>query len=131
MINFDITPSDIQVLVNEVRQLKLLILNQLPQVVLTTSTNISASTLDQNGNTQIGKNVVISNGATNIDYTLDVNDGFVATYLKIGTGYVSFIAPSGKTLILINAVSSMIGGVGSSATVSCVGTVIYLRITNI
>lgn len=131
MINFDITPSDIQVLVNEVRQLKLLILNQLPQVVLTTSTNISASTLDQNGNTQIGKNVVISNGSSNISYTLDVNDGFVATYLKIGTGSVVFVAPAGKSIFMINGTSSLIGNVGCTATVSCVGNVLYLRIINI
>lgn len=131
MINFDITPSDIQVLVNEVRQLKLLILNQLPQVVLTTTTNISASKLDPNGNTQIGKNVVINNGAFNINYILDVNDGFVATYLKIGNGAVTFIAQSGRTLVLINGLSSMNGAIGSSATVSSVGTVDYLRITNI
>lgn len=130
MINFDITPSDIQVLVNEVRQLKLLILNQIPQVIFNTITDISASTLDQNGNNQIGKNVVISNGTFDINYKLDVSSGFVATYLKVGTGIVTFTANVGRTLVLVDGISSITGVPGSSATVSSVGTVDYVRITN-
>ena len=104
--------------------------NQIPQVIFNTITDISASTLDQNGNNQIGKNVVISNGTFDINYKLDVSSGFVATYLKVGTGIVTFTANVGRTLVLVDGISSITGVPGSSATVSSVGTVDYVRITN-
>ena len=103
------------------------------QVVITTATNITTNTKDTSGRSQKNRNVIVDNGVNAITITVDASAGFLATYLKHGTGIITFIAGTGRTLIF-EAVSVgsalMDGAVGSTATITSVGTADYLKLQN-
>lgn len=106
---------------------------QVTQITITTSTNITTETKTETGVKQDFKNTVIDNGVNAVNITTDCYAGFMATYLKHGTGTITFVAGVGRTLIF-EAVSVgsalMDGAVGSTATISSVGTTDYIKIQN-
>ena len=100
------------------------------QITITTSVSITTDTLDANSKKQIGKNVVINNGSSAINITVNGGTDFSASYLKIGTGAITFVQGSGRTLVQVDGSALFNGVPGSTATISSVGTVDYLRISN-
>jgi len=101
------------------------------QITITTTTNITTDTLDANGKKQIGKNVIINNGTSAINITVNGGIDFNASYLKHGTGAITFIQAAGRTLVQVNTTSTLNGAAGSTATISSIGTTDYLRISNV
>lgn len=100
------------------------------QTVITTSIDITTNTIGSNGLSQKGVNTIISNGVNNINITVDAVDGFLSSYLKEGTGDVTFVQGAGRTLVQVDGTSVINGIVGSTAVISSVGLVDYLRISN-
>ena len=71
------------------------------QITLTTSTGFTTETREPVTDLiQNGKNVLIDHGINNIVITTDINSPstFIATYIKLGAGTVSFVAGAGTTL---------------------------------
>ncbi|MGE8342841.1 MAG: hypothetical protein ACN6OI_17570, partial [Flavobacterium sp.] len=101
------------------------------QITITTTTSITTDTLDANGKKQIGKNVIISNGTSVINITVNGGTDFNASYLKHGTGAITFVQASGRTLVQVNTTATLNGAAGSTATISSIGTTDYLRISNV
>lgn len=98
------------------------------QVVITTAVSINTSTAATGGYTQHGKNIIIDNSSAAINYT--VNAAITASYVKHGTGAITFVQGSGRTLVQVDGTAILNGVVGSTASISSVGTVDYLRISN-
>lgn len=101
------------------------------QIRISASTNILTSTLDVNGYGQNGRNTVIDN-STSIILTTDISSeqNFISSYLKHGTNSVTFSAGSGTSLALVDG-TNILGGIsGSTATLSRVDNIFYLRISN-
>ncbi|WP_281225931.1 hypothetical protein [Flavobacterium aquiphilum] len=101
------------------------------QITITTSANITTDTLDVNGKKQLGKNVIINNSTSTINITVNGGTDFNASYLKHGTGAITFVQASGRTLVQVNATATLNGAAGSTATISSIGTTDYLRISNV
>lgn len=101
------------------------------QITITTSVSITTDTLDANSKKQIGKNVIINNGASAINITVNGGTDFCASYLKHGAGTITFVQGTGRTLIQVNATAILNGAVGSTATISSIVTTDYLRISNV
>jgi len=101
------------------------------QITITTTTSITTDTLDANGKKQLGKNVIFNNGTSAINITVNGGTDFNASYLKHGTGAITFVQASGRTLIQVNATATLNGVPGSTATISSIGTTDYLRISNV
>ncbi|WP_294962377.1 hypothetical protein [uncultured Flavobacterium sp.] len=100
------------------------------QITITTTTSITTDTLDTNGKKQLGKNVIINNGASAINITVNGGTDFCASYLKHGAGAITFVQAAGRTLVQVNASATLNGAAGSTATISSIGTTDYLRISN-
>ena len=102
------------------------------QIRLSASTNISTLTTDASGFGQNGRNVIIDN-TTGITFTTSATSetNFVASYLKHGTTSVTFSAGAGTTLAQVSGTNIMNGTSGSTATISRVDNVFYLRISNV
>lgn len=100
------------------------------QTVITTSVDITTNTTGSNGLSQKGVNTVIDNGINNINITVDTVDGFLSSYLKEGSGNVTFVQGAGRTLIQVDGTAVIDGSIGSTAVISSVGTNDYLRISN-
>lgn len=101
-----------------------------PQIKITTLTSITTTTNDANGRGQQGRNVVIDNGANAINIAVNGIDGFVASYMKHGSGIITFVQGAGRTLVKVDGIDKLEGIAGSTATISSVGTKDYLRISN-
>lgn len=99
------------------------------QIVITTAVSIDTTTTDGTLS-QNGRNVIIDNGANAINYTVNATSGFIASYIKHGTGAITFVQGAGRTLVQVNGTAILNGAVGSSATISSVGTTDYLKISN-
>jgi hypothetical protein len=102
-----------------------------PQITITTAVSITTDTVDGVGAGQKGKNVVIDNGVNPINITVNGGVDFVASYLKHGTGAITFVAGSGRTLAAVNGTAIMFGAPGTTATISSIGTKDYLKIDNV
>lgn len=102
------------------------------QIILTTTGSISTDTLSGSIN-QSGKNIIIDNGSNNIDYTLNTGsvNPFVCSFLKHGTGAITFVTGSGSSLIQVDGTNVLNGALGSTATLSRVNNTYYLRISNV
>jgi hypothetical protein len=100
------------------------------QIIITTTTSITTDTLNSNGLSQKSRNTVIDNGSNNINLTVNGGTDFNASYLKHGTGTVTFIQGSGRTLVEVDGTNILNGTPGSTATISSIGTTDYLRISN-
>lgn len=101
------------------------------QITITTTVNITTDTVDTNNKNQIGKNVIINNGVTAISITVNGGTDFSASYLKHGTGAITFVQGAGRTLVVVNGTAILNGAAGSTATISSIGTTDYLRISNV
>jgi hypothetical protein len=101
------------------------------QITITTAVSITTDTLDTNSKKQIGKNVIINNGANPINITVNGGTDFCASYLKHGVGAITFVQAAGRTLVQVNTTAILNGAVGSTATISSIGTTDYLRISNV
>ncbi len=100
-----------------------------PQINIVTAVSIDTTTT-VSGIGQKSRNVVISNGANNINYTINASDGFAASFVKNGTGSITFVQGSARTMVQVDGTAVLNGSLGSTATISSVGTVDYLRISN-
>jgi len=105
------------------------------QIVITTAVSISTATLSTDTPVlpQQNKNVIIDNGASNINFTCDGN--ITASYLKHGIGIITFVRGTGRELWYegANVASVIMNGLrGSTANLTTVnGTSIdYLAVTN-
>src|SRR5690606_1936069 len=100
------------------------------QVTVTTAGNITSETLSDNGYAFGGKNILINNGATAINFIVGATENQVFSVQKEGTGAITFVPSTGKTLREVDGTAVLDGAIGSTATISVVGTVISLRISN-
>jgi len=100
------------------------------QITITTSTSITTATLGTSGYSQKGRNVIIDNGANAINLTVNGGTDFVSSYLKHGSAAITFVQGSGRTLVQVSGTAILNGVVGSTATISSVGTTDYLIISN-
>jgi len=98
------------------------------KITITTSVSITTATLDANGIRQDGRHVVISNGVNAINLTC--NGGVTASYGKVGTGAITFVQGSGRTLVQLSGTAVFNGIAGSTATLWSNGTTDYLAINN-
>ena len=99
------------------------------QITITTAVSITTDTTDGTYS-QSGKNTIIDNGVNAINLTVNGGVGFVSSYLKHGTGAITFVQGAGRTLIQVDSTAVLDGAVGSTATISSIGTTDYLRISN-
>lgn len=104
--------------------------NNNPLITLVATASVSASTT-VNGLTQKGRVVAISNGTGSINYFMDTADGFTNAILKHGSGNITFVSASGRTMIQSNGTAILSGTTGSTATITSIGTIDYLRINNL
>jgi hypothetical protein len=100
------------------------------QVTVTGTSNFTTETLSDLKYSQNGKNVLVKNGATAITITVGATDNFIATYLKVGTGAITFLASAGKTIVKVTGTEILNGVAGSTASVSVDGNTIYLNVSN-
>lgn len=101
-----------------------------PQITITTTVSITTDTTDGVGAGQKGKNVVIDNGVNPINITINGGVDFVSSYVKHGTGAITFVQGSGRTMVQVDSTPVLNGTLGSTATISSIGTTDYLRISN-
>lgn len=102
------------------------------QTKITTSTNITTSTLGEGNLSQNGRNIIIDNGVNDITITCDasVSANFMASYTVVGVGKVT-IAGSGILLVDVYGLNKISqGNPGRSFTLERFGTTIYLKINN-
>lgn len=95
---------------------------------ITTAISITNATTTTGGYAQEGKVILIANGVNVINYT--VNAGITASFVKGGTGAITFVQGAGRTLIALNGFV-FDGIVGSNASITSFGTVDYLYINNL
>jgi len=100
------------------------------QVTVTTAVSFNTELPSDGGYSQNGKNVLIQNGTNAINITVGATANGVYSFQKEGTGAITFLASSGKTIHPVDATAIMNGAVGSTATASVVGNKISLRISN-
>jgi len=100
------------------------------QVTVTTAVSFNTELASDGGYSQNGKNVLIQNGTNAINITVGATANGVYSFQKEGTGAITFLTSSGKTIRPVDATAVMDGAVGSTATASVVGTEISLRISN-
>jgi hypothetical protein len=101
-------------------------------ITITTSVSITTDTTDSNGLLQNGRNTMISNGANAINLTCNTTSAanFVASYTKLGSAAITFVAGSGATLVLVDSTAILNGAVGSTACLTRTGNTYYLQISN-
>lgn len=103
-----------------------------PTIVITTSVSITTATTGTFSAVsygQNGKNVIIDNGVNAINLTC--NGSVTASYLKHGTGAITFVQGSGRTLVTPTGTAILNGTQGSTATITSIGTTDYLLISNL
>ncbi|MPT33116.1 MAG: hypothetical protein E2600_15915 [Chryseobacterium sp.] len=96
------------------------------QIKINSTTEITNQTTAANGYSQNGKNVLIDNGNTDINYKInlssDTEENFLITGIKLGTGTITFIAGTGApTLTQVDYTLSVNGAKGSRFMISRVG----------
>lgn len=102
-----------------------------PQIKITTAVNITVLTT-AGGYSQSGRNVLIDNGVNNISVATNTGaeSNFTSSYLKTGSGSVTFTQGAGTTLIQVDGTNVLNGAAGSTAILSRDGNNYYLRISN-
>lgn len=100
------------------------------QIIITTTVNITASTKATDYPTlgQHGRNVIIDNGITAITYTID--SPITSSFMKLGNGTITFVQGAGRTMVQVDGTAIFNGIIGSTATITSIGTTDYLRISN-
>lgn len=106
-------------------------LYSVPCITITTSSSIDTDTTGS-GYGQHGRNTKIANSTNAINLTVQTtsNADFVASYTKIGTATITFVAGSGATLVQLSGTAALTGSVGSTACLTRNGNTYYLQITN-
>lgn len=116
---------------NKIKCLKLNEVTAEPtQVTVTSAVSFNTEILSDLGYSLNGKNILIKNGGTAINVTIGATENGVYTFQKEGTGTITFLPSSGKTIRQVDATAVMGGAVGSTASASVLGSVISLRISN-
>ena len=103
------------------------------QIIINTTTSINTNTVGSvTGKGQHGRNVRIANGVNAINLTCELssNADFVASYTKLGSAAITFVAGGGATLVQVDSTNVMSGAVGSTACLTRNGNVFYLQISN-
>lgn len=104
------------------------------QIIITTTTSITTNTVGTvTGKGQHGRNVRINNGVNAINITVDTSSdaNFIASYHKLGSADVTFVAGSGATLVQIDGTAVMTGTAGKqTACIERNGNTFYLQISN-
>jgi hypothetical protein len=101
-----------------------------PQVIVTTAVSFNTELVSDGGYSQNGKNVLVQNGTNAINITVGATPNGVYSFQKEGAGAITFLPSAGKTIRPVDGTAILNGAVGSTATVSVVGTIISLRISN-
>jgi len=106
-------------------------LYSVPCITITTSVSIDTDTTSSSYG-QHGRNTKIANSTNAINLTVQTssNADFVASYTKIGSATITFVAGSGATLVQLSGTAALTGSVGSTATLTRHGNTYYLQITN-
>jgi hypothetical protein len=101
-------------------------------IIITTAISITTNTTDTSGYGQNGRNVMISNGANAINLTCETGStaNFVASYTKLGSSTITFVAGSGSTLVQVDGTAALSGIVGSTACLTRTNNTYYLQISN-
>jgi hypothetical protein len=105
-------------------------------ILITTSSNITNLTTGTSNGisySQNGRNVMINNGATAINFTVDIGStptDFIASYTKVGSATITFLFTGGFTSVIPDG-NLLSGGVGSTALLTRNGSTIYLLINNV
>lgn len=99
-----------------------------PQITITLTGNITTATTDASGLGQNGRHNLLDNGATARNLTC--NGGVTASYGKVGTGEITFVQGSGRTLVQLTGTAVLNGILGSEAKLWSFGTTDYLTIIN-
>jgi hypothetical protein len=106
-------------------------LYSVPCITITTSVSIDTDTTSSSYG-QHGRNTKIANSTNAINLTVQTtsNADFVASYTKIGSATITFVAGSGATLVQLSGTAALTGSVGSTACLTRNGNTYYLQITN-
>ena len=94
---------------------------------ITTTVSITSATLTDTGLSQEGKVIKIDNGVNAINYTVN---GITASFVKGGTGAITFVQGSGRVLTALTG-TSFNGAVGSTASIASFSTKDYLYLNNL
>ncbi|OJX32924.1 MAG: hypothetical protein BGO86_13135 [Chryseobacterium sp. 36-9] len=106
------------------------------QIKMDSTTEITNQTRTADGLSQSGKNVLINNGNTPINYKInlatDTEENFLMTGIKLGSAPINIIAGTGSpTLTQVNYTLTVNGTKGSRFMISRVGNtnefLIYIR----
>jgi hypothetical protein len=100
------------------------------QITITTAVSITTETLDASGVSQKGKHVIIANGVNAINNVVNGVGEKPTSYQKEGTGAITFVQGSGRTLRLVSGTAILNGAAGSTATITSYGTIDSLLISN-
>ena len=102
------------------------------QIIITTTASITTDTTGSSGFGQSGRNVLLDNGANAINLTCDTGSvsNFVASYTKLGSSAITFVAGAGATLTQVDSTAILNGIVGSTACLTRNGNTYYLQISN-
>lgn len=102
------------------------------QIIVTTTSSITTLTTGSSGFGQSGRNVLLDNGANAINLTCDTGSvlNFVASYTKLGSSAITFVAGAGATLTQVDSTAILNGIVGSTACLTRNGNTFYLQISN-
>ena len=101
------------------------------QITIETASSITTD-YTVNGYKMHGKNVVIKNGASNIDLKCVASSAadFICTITKAGTGTITIKNDSGVTVSQVDYTNMLNGGIGSTARIQRINGVFYIRIFN-
>jgi hypothetical protein len=101
-------------------------------IIIATTSNITTNTTDSSGYEQNGRNVMISNGNTTINLTCEItsSSGFVASYTKLGTSSITFVAGVSASIVQVDGTLVLDGIVGSTACLTRTNNTYYLQISN-
>lgn len=100
-------------------------------IVIASPSTINTNTPTTGGYSQVGRNILIKNGANAIN--IECLGGQPRTYQKgVGsTGAITFVQGSGRTLVAVSGGLILNGAVGSIASLTSDGTTDLLIITNV
>jgi len=101
------------------------------QTIITTAVSITTETISDSGLLQNNHENIIKNDVNNINLTVNGVDGFNAKYIKNGTGSITFLQGSGRTLVLVDDTALLTGGSGITASIISIGTTDFLRVNNL
>lgn len=125
------THNEVKTIVNEtIDQVELNVAELASPIkgTITTTTSITIATLTDNGDSQEGKVVAISNGVNNINYTLATGD-YAISFIKLGTGTITFLNGTGTTIVSEGVVLN--GAVGSQGNLTSFSNTFYISLNNI